>query len=86
MTSKIDMSAAIEAFAADVTAKTKAGGAPEDQLRAPFEALMKTVGATMGKDVVCTGETSLPSLQGRPDYGVTVGGLFDRARRAESAG
>ena len=76
MTSKIDISAAIEAFAADVTAKTKAGGAPEDQLRAPFEALMKAVGAAMGKDVVCTGETPLPSLQGRPDYGVTVGGLL----------
>ena len=76
MTSKIDISAAIETFAADVTAKTKAGGAPEDQLRAPFEALMKAVGAAIGKDVVCTGETPLPSLQGRPDYGVTVGGLL----------
>ena len=37
---------------------------------------MKAVGAMANKDVVCTGEIPLPSLQGRPDYGVTVGGLL----------
>ena len=77
MTSKNDISGALRKFAADVTAKSKPDiGAPEDQLRAPFEALMNTVGAETGKDVVCTGETPLPNLQGRPDYGVMVSGLL----------
>ena len=77
MTSKNDISGSLRKFAAEVTAKSKPDiGAPEDQLRAPLEALMKAVGAAMDKDVVCTGETPLPSLQGRPDYGVTVGGLL----------
>ena len=77
MNSKDNISAAIKAFATEVTAKSKVGaGAPEDQLRAPFEALMKTVGAVMGKDIVCTGEIPLPNSKGRPDYGVMVGGLL----------
>lgn len=77
MNSNGNMSVAIKAFAAEVTAKSKVGdGAPEDQLRAPFEALMKTVGAAMGKDIVCTGEIPLPNSKGRPDYGVIVGGLL----------
>ena len=77
MTSKNDISDALRKFTAEVTAKSKPGiGAPEDQLRAPLEALMKAVGAEMEQSVVCTGETPLPSLQGRPDYGVTVDGLL----------
>ena len=77
MTSKNDISDALRKFAADITAKTKPDiGAPEDQLRAPFEVLMKTVGAAIGKDVVCAGESPLPNLQGRPDYGVMVCSLL----------
>ena len=77
MTSKNDISGALRKFATEVTAKSKPDiGAPEDQLRAPFEALMNMVGAETGKDVVCTGETPLPNLQGRPDYGVMVSGLL----------
>ena len=77
MTSKNDISGSLRKFATEVTAKSKPDiGAPEDQLRAPFEALMNTVGAVTGKDVVCTGETPLPNLQGRPDYGVMVSGLL----------
>ena len=77
MTFKNGLSDAIERFAEDVTTKSKGGdGAPEDQLRAPFEALMKAIGVLTGKDVVCIGETPLPNSIGRPDYGVIVGGLL----------
>ena len=73
-----DIRAALRSFAAEVTAKS--GGAvtgdPEDQLRGPFEAMLKAVGAALGKNVVCVGETRLADRQGRPDYGVTERGLL----------
>ena len=51
-------------------------GAPEDQLRAPFEALVhrfaEIVGLPSGT-VVVVGETSLAHLKTRPDYAVTRG-------------
>lgn len=37
----------------------KAKGEPEDQLRAPFEALLSTVGRELGHKVICKGETLL---------------------------
>jgi hypothetical protein len=50
-------------------------GAPEDQLRAPFEKLLADLailgGLQPGK-VVAVGETSLSDLKIRPDYSVTV--------------
>lgn len=51
-------------------------GAPEDQLRAPFEQLLVdlanlVLGFKPGK-VVAVGETSLSDLKIRPDYSVTV--------------
>jgi hypothetical protein len=50
-------------------------GAPEDQLRAPFELLLANLAALCnflpGK-VVAVGETSLSDLKIRPDYAVTV--------------
>ena len=49
-------------------------GAPEDQLRAPLEALVKNLAELAGVDprtVVMIGETSLADIKTRPDYAVT---------------
>jgi len=51
-------------------------GEPEDQLRAPFEALMKEAGVAMGHEVVAVGETRLANNGGRPDFGVSVDRLL----------
>ena len=63
---------ALQGFADAVRAKTTqvAAGAPEDQVRAPFECFMGAVGRACGWDVVCTGETPLPDRLGRPDYAI----------------
>ena len=56
-----------------------AKGAPEDQLRAPFEALLMEIAeiAKFKKDaVVAVGESSLSELKARPDYAVTVQGAL----------
>lgn len=50
-------------------------GAPEDQLRAPFEQLLADLAALCNFSphmVVAVGETSLSDLKVRPDYSVTV--------------
>lgn len=62
----------LRSFAAAVTAKLaqQAGGEPEDQLRAPFENLVRDFGSALGWNIVCTGETPLPDRLGRPDYAV----------------
>lgn len=52
-----------------------ASGAPEDQLRAPFEQLLADLAALSGlgaSKVIAVGETSLADLKIRPDYSVTV--------------
>ena len=73
-----DFRSALRHFAAEVTAKSASivTGDPEDQLRGPFETLLSTVGKSLGKAVVCVGETRLTDRQGRPDYGVIVTGLL----------
>lgn len=49
-------------------------GAPEDQLRAPLEALVTGLAALDGEaSVQLVGETTLAGLQTRPDYAVSVG-------------
>jgi hypothetical protein len=51
-------------------------GAPEDQLRAPFEQLLADLAILTSFPpgyVVAVGETSLSDLKIRPDYSVTVG-------------
>ncbi len=70
---------ALKVFAAAVKEKTTqiAPGQPEDQLRAPFEALLDVIGnVTLGSSVVCTGEAALSGRLGRPDYAVHVEGLL----------
>ena len=50
-------------------------GAPEDQLRAPLETLMRELAALIGLPpgaVALVGETTLAHLNSRPDYAVTV--------------
>ena len=48
-------------------------GAPEDQIRAPLEELVKTLAAVAGfGSVVVVGETAVKDLQTRPDYAVTI--------------
>ena len=51
-----------------------ASGAPEDQLRAPFEGLLRDAAEALGfraGEIVAVGEASLADLQTRPDYAVT---------------
>ena len=78
MTTPIVLLEGLRNFAVEVTAKSSSAvaGADEDQLRAPFEALMRSVGRAIGKDVVLVGETGMGQRIGRPDYGVTVGGVL----------
>lgn len=54
-------------------------GQPEDQLRAPLEALIQDICAVIGAaadDVILVGETSLADLMTRPDYSVTRKGAL----------
>ncbi len=68
----------LQTFAAEVKAKMTqlTAGEPEDQLRGPFENFKTAVAGTMGWDIVCTGETSLPDRRGRPDYAVHLNNLL----------
>lgn len=76
------VAAAISAFGR--TAKTKlsnpsAAGAPEDQLRAPFETLLRDMAEQADiprAKVVPVGEVSLGDLKTRPDYSITVHGAL----------
>ena len=55
---------------------THASGEPEDQIRAPFEQLLRDVGAELGiQNIIPIGETLLNNSLGRPDYSVTRGKL-----------
>ena len=69
---------ALQAFAAAVTTKSTqlVSGAPEDQVRGPFEVLMNAAADVFGWDIVCTGETPLPGRTGRPDYAVHLNRLL----------
>ena len=51
-------------------------GQPEEQLRSPFEILLRETSAALGTPAECVGEPSLPDSLGRPDYAVHVGGLL----------
>ena len=69
---------ALQDFAEAVTAKSSPliRGAPEDQLRGPFENFLAHVAGAWGENVVCTGEAPLPDRLGRPDYAVHRNGLL----------
>ncbi len=69
---------ALQQFGQAITAKMSQliTGAPEDQLRGPFENLMTSLAAALGWPIVCTGETPLPHRLGRPDYAVHLNRLL----------
>ena len=81
--SQADKSAdAVSRFGAALKSKLSgkgAAGAPEDQLRAPFEALLGEMAEVLlfapGK-VVAVGETTLSALKTRPDYAVKIGDVL----------
>lgn len=51
-------------------------GEPEDQLRGPFEQLVKAMAAMGGHQATVTGEVSLGAGLGRPDYGIAIDGVL----------
>ena len=54
-----------------------ASGQPEDQLRSPFETLLREVAGLAGlKEVEAVGESSLVDLKTRPDYAITASGAL----------
>ena len=69
---------ALESFGQAVTAKMTqlTQGAPEDQLRGPFENLMADAARALGWNAVCTGEARLPDRLGRPDFAAHLNGLL----------
>lgn len=77
MTSKNALSQAVSRYGASAKAKLSnpaALGAPEDQVRAPLEALVQELAGIAGLPAGCivmVGETSIASLRVRPDYAVS---------------
>lgn len=69
---------ALRKFSKSVTEKMTglAAGEPEDQLRGPFEVLLKEVGAAIGTEIVAKGESRLVGRLGRPDYAVLANKLL----------
>ena len=78
MSQSISIYAALQHFAASVTAKMTqiTTGESEDQVRSPFETFMTDAARALGWNVVCTGETPLPDHLGRPDYAVHLNQLL----------
>ncbi len=78
----ITLTEAIAEFGRAACAKLSsatAKGEPEDQLRAPFEQLLKDMATLAGHaagKVVAVGESSIAELHTRPDYAVTVNGAL----------
>jgi len=68
---------AISTFGSAATAKLanpSVSGSPEDQLRAPLEALVLNIGKLTGlgaSELTLVGESLLSDLKTRPDYAVT---------------
>ncbi|HMO67031.1 MAG TPA: DNA methyltransferase, partial [Verrucomicrobiota bacterium] len=75
---KPSVESAIATFGASAKAKLanpSATGAPEDQLRSPFEKLLTDLAELVhlpGSKVAAVGESSLGDLKTRPDYAVAV--------------
>ncbi|HRZ81079.1 MAG TPA: N-6 DNA methylase [Candidatus Hydrogenedentes bacterium] len=69
---------AFNRFAEEVKQKLSSPvyGEPEDQLRGPFEQLVKAMAAMGGHQATVTGEVSLGAGLGRPDYGISINGVL----------
>ncbi len=82
MTPSLSLDAAVSRFGVAASAKLSnaaASGEPEDQLRAPLEALLADLAALAGFSpgvIVAVGESSLSDLKTRPDYAVTSKGAL----------
>lgn len=74
MNARGEVQTALTTFAEEVRERFQAAakGEPEDQLRGPFETLLRTAGAATGYAVIPKGETLLANQQGKPDYAVVV--------------
>ena len=76
---RVSLEGAVSAFGREAKSKLSnrvVSGAPEDQLRAPLEALIPDLAELAGLHpgtVVMVGETSLADIKTRPDYAVTRG-------------
>lgn len=72
------MREAVSAFGAAVAPRLRptAPGEPEDNLRAPFEELMRSAARPLGVSIVMHGETLLREYSTKPDYAVEVNGLL----------
>ena len=74
---RVSLQEAVSAFGREAKSKLSnpvASGAPEDQLRAPLEALIPNLAELAGLrpgTVVMVGETSLADIKTRPDYAVS---------------
>lgn len=72
------MAGAVSRFGAAVKAKLSGNvvsGEPEDQLRAPFEALLSEMAGVLGfkaSEVIAVGEASQSELKIRPDYAISL--------------
>lgn len=79
---KASIATAISEFGAEAAKKlhnAAVTGAPEDQIRAPFEQLLKQISSVIGfadGTVIAVGESSISDLKTRPDYAVTVNGAL----------
>ena len=79
---RVSLQEAVSAFGREARSKLSnpvASGAPEDQLRAPLEALIPGLAELAGLHpgtVVMVGETALSDIKTRPDYAVTRGGAL----------
>lgn len=73
-----DFLPALQTFAEEIHRKfaSHVDGEPEDQIRAPFEGLMRAAGQHSGLAVTAIGETRIETANARPDYGITVGKLL----------
>lgn len=69
---------ALRKFAEVVSQKHAAiaAGAPEDQMAAPLETLLRTVGEALNTQVVPKNQSRLPDRTGIPDYAVVVDQLL----------
>ncbi|WP_441156781.1 type ISP restriction/modification enzyme [Micromonospora sp. H33] len=67
------VAADIAAFGAALTEKLNRGGDDEDQLRSPFETLLRQMARHIGVQAILYGEVRLHAIRARPDFAVDVG-------------
>ncbi|RJP19273.1 MAG: DNA methyltransferase [Candidatus Omnitrophota bacterium] len=68
----------LKQFAASIREKfvDPVKGAPEEQLRSPFETLLMDIGRLLSLKIVLKGESQLPDRSGKPDFAVSINNLL----------